>query len=185
MTICTAAYGTTDKRSGMMEIRQAVAADLNRIMDVYRAAQDFMIRTGNPTQWGHFYPTAALLAADIAAGACYVLTAEGVIRGVFVMLLDGEPAYRVIENGAWPSDGPYVTIHRIASDGSVHGVVRAAADFCAGFGDRIRADTHADNRVMQRQLERYGFVKCGTVRLANGSPRIAYQWDRAAAPQNV
>ena len=26
--------------------------------------------------------------------------------------------------------------------------------------------------------EAYGFVRCGVIRLANGSPRIAYQWDR-------
>ena len=153
-------------------------SDLGRIREIYRAAQDFMIRTGNPNQWGHFYPTADLLSKDIEAGVCFVLTRDGDLHGVFVVRFDEEPTYRVIENGAWPNDCPYVTIHRIAGDGLVHGVFHAAADFCAGLSDHIRVDTHADNRVMQRRIASCGFKKCGTIYLANGSPRIAYQWDR-------
>ncbi|MBR5409584.1 MAG: N-acetyltransferase [Clostridia bacterium] len=163
-----------------MEIRKAAKPDLERIMEIYRTAQDFMIRTGNPNQWGHFYPTADILSNDIEAGVCYVITYDDVVHGVFVMRSGEDPTYRVIENGAWPNDEPYVTIHRIASDGLIHGVFRAAADFCAGLSDHIRVDTHADNRVMQRRVESYGFKKCGTIYLANGSPRIAYQWDRPA-----
>jgi hypothetical protein len=161
-----------------MEIRKAVPADLDAIMDIYRSAQDFMIRTGNPTQWGRFYPTAALLRADIAEGTCFVLTQDGAAHGVFVLRFGEEPTYRVIENGAWPNGEPYVTIHRVASDGTVRGVFRAAADLCASLCGHIRVDTHADNRVMQRKIEAYGFVKCGTIYVADGSPRIAYQWDK-------
>ena len=39
----------------------------------------------------------------------------------------------------------------------------------------LRADTHADTAPKQRALEKAGFVRCGTIRLADGSPRIAYQ----------
>ncbi|MBR5422879.1 MAG: N-acetyltransferase [Clostridia bacterium] len=161
-----------------MEIRKAVPADLDAIMDIYRSAQDFMIRTGNPTQWGRFYPTPALLRADIAEGTCRVITHYGDVHGVFVLRFGDDPTYRVIENGAWPDNEPYVAVHRIAGDGSVHGVFRAAADYCAALSDRIRVDTHADNRVMQRKIEQYGFIKCGTIYTADGSPRIAYQWTR-------
>ncbi len=163
-----------------MEIRKAAKPNLERIVEIYHTAQDFMIRTGNPNQWGHFYPTSDILSNDIEAGVCYVVTQDDVVHGVFVMRFGGDPTYRVIENGAWPNDEPYVTIHRIASDGLIHGVFRAAADFCAEHSDHIRVDTHADNRVMQRHVEDYGFCKCGTIYLANGSPRIAYQWDRPA-----
>ncbi|MBQ6165428.1 MAG: N-acetyltransferase [Clostridia bacterium] len=163
-----------------MEIRKAIPGDLDAIMRVYGIAQEFMIRSGNPTQWGHSYPTEELLSADIADGACYVTTQDGAVHAVFVLCFGGEPTYRVIENGAWPNDLPYVTIHRIASDGIVHGVFRAAADYSASLCDHIRVDTHADNRVMQRRIEAYGFVKCGTIYVADGSPRIAYQWDRPA-----
>ena len=160
-----------------MDVRTAVPADLDGIMRVYRAAQDFMIRAGNPTQWGHFYPTRELIAADIAAGRCRVLTEDGAVHGVFALCEGEDPNYRAIENGAWPNDAPYIAIHRVASDGTLRGVFRAAADYCAARCRHIRIDTHADNRVMQRHVEGYGFVRCGIIRLANGSPRVAYQWD--------
>ncbi len=168
-----------------MEIRKAEPAELDTIMGIYAAAREFMIRTGNPTQWGRTKPARSMLQADIAAGDCYVITHEGGIRAVFVMRSGEDPTYRVIENGAWPDDGPYVTIHRIAGDGSVHGVFRAAADFCAAKSDRIRMDTHKNNRVMQRAAERYGFQKCGTIYVADGSPRIAYQWNRPGVPEET
>ena len=158
-------------------VRKAVPSDLGEIMAVYRAAQDFMIRSGNPTQWGHFYPTQALLSTDIAAGTCYVLPENGAVHGVFVLRFGEEPTYRVIENGAWPNDAPYITLHRVASDGAIHGVFRAAVRFCAGKSGHIRVDTHADNLVMQRQIEKNGFARCGTIYVEDGSPRIAYQWD--------
>ena len=49
-----------------MHIRKATIDDLNLIMDIYRAAQDFMIESGNPNQWGHFYPSEDLVKEDIA-----------------------------------------------------------------------------------------------------------------------
>lgn len=38
----------------------------------------------------------------------------------------------------------------------------------------VRADTHWDNVIMQHILEKNGFVKCGTIVVENGTPRIAY-----------
>ena len=29
---------------------------------------------------------------------------------------------------------------------------------------------------MQKQIEKNGFKKCGTIYVRDGSPRIAYQW---------
>ncbi len=161
-----------------MDIRKAVPGDLDVIMDVYRSAQDFMIHSGNPTQWGRFYPSRELIASDIENGISYVITDSGTIHGVFVLRFGEDPTYRVIEDGAWPNDKPYVTIHRIAGDGKVRGVFRAAAEYCAALCDHIRVDTHRDNHVMQRKIAAFGFVKCGTIYIDDGSPRIAYQWDR-------
>ena len=39
----------------------------------------------------------------------------------------------------------------------------------------LRADTHADNAPMLRLLPALGFVRCGVVRVADGSPRIAFE----------
>ena len=39
----------------------------------------------------------------------------------------------------------------------------------------VRADTHADNKIMQHLLEENGFTKCGIIHVEDGTPRIAYQ----------
>ena len=31
---------------------------------------------------------------------------------------------------------------------------------------------------MQKQIEKSGFKKCGTIYVEDGSPRIAYHWER-------
>lgn len=165
-----------------MEIRLANQNDFSAIMAVYRAAQDFMISTGNPDQWGHFYPTAEIISEDIAKKISYVITENDTVHAVFTVHTGEDPTYGYIEYGSWPNNEPYVTIHRIASDGCLHGVFKAAADFCAEKSDHIRVDTYKDNLVMQHQIKKYGFIKCGTIYLANGSPRIAYQYDK---PQHL
>ena len=39
----------------------------------------------------------------------------------------------------------------------------------------LRADTHEANVTMQRCLERAGFVRCGVIHVADGTPRLAYE----------
>ena len=58
----TPAFAQDMKR---LSVRRAVAEDLNRIMYIYSSAQEFMIASGNPTQWGHFYPDEDLIREDI------------------------------------------------------------------------------------------------------------------------
>ena len=48
-------------------------------------------------------------------------------------------------------------------------------DWCLRQGLPVRADTHADNKIMQHILEKNGFTKCGIIHVADGTPRIAYQ----------
>ncbi len=159
-----------------MNIRTAAPADYDRIMEIYRIAQDYMIESGNPNQWGHFYPEPELIAADISEGACRVLCDEEGIHGVFAMFTEPDPTYAYIEGGAWLNDAPYITIHRVASGGERRGVVRCVMDYAKTLADNIRIDTHAQNTTMQRQLEKNGFAKCGTIYLENGDSRTAYQW---------
>ena len=69
-----------------------------------------------------------------------------------------------------------MTIHRIASLGRAKGIFSCAVDYCKGFADSIRIDTHEENKVMQRHILSKGFKRCGIIYLENGDPRIAYQW---------
>ena len=165
----------------MLFVRKATAEDLDRIMDIYASAREFMKRTGNPNQWGSSYPPKELIREDIRRGICRAVCDETGIHGVFALLEEADPSYGHIENGKWPDDDPYVTIHRIAGDGSVRGVFACAVSYCKKLAKNVRIDTHAENKVMQRHIESNGFAKCGIIYLANGSPRIAYQWSVSPA----
>ena len=160
----------------MLTVRPALPEELDRLMEIYRSAQEFMIRSGNPYQWGRFNPTRAMIRADIQAFRCRAVTQDGAVVGVFALCTGADPTYQMIEHGQWGGEGPYVTVHRIASDGSAPGVFRTAVEYCRRLLPVVRVDTHRDNRVMQRKLDENGFVRCGVIRLANGSPRIAYEW---------
>lgn len=161
-----------------MHVRKATLSDLEAIMDIYKIAQDFMIASGNPKQWGHSYPSSDLIENDIRNGFCHLVCNGEIPHGVFAIIGGDDPTYEYIENGRWVNDDEYVSVHRIASDGKLHGIFNCAIEYCKSHSDNIRIDTHESNRIMQRQIERNGFEKCGTIYVADGSPRIAYQWSR-------
>ena len=98
--------------------------------------------------------------ADIKNGDCYcVVDDTGHVVGTFAFIVGEDPNYKEIRNGSWLNDRPYATIHRLASDGTCRGV----------------ADTYADNKILQRFLQKYGFSFCGIIRVANGTERLAFQ----------
>ena len=47
-------------------------------------------------------------------------------------------------------------------------------EFALARISHLRIDTHADNRVMQRAVEKVGFTRRGIIYIADGTPRIAY-----------
>ncbi len=159
-----------------MEIRKATECDLPRILEIYKIAREYMRQSGNPTQWGTEKPRKELLEADIQTGQLFVGEDEaGVIRFVFAFLTGEDPTYSYIENGKWRSDAPYGTIHRIAGDGTVRGVVKTAVEYCLKTIPRLRIDTHENNKTMQHVLEKLGFLRSGIIYIEDGTPRIAYE----------
>lgn len=158
-----------------MEIRKAKLGDLDRILEIYAYARTFMAETGNPTQWGDGYPKRDLLVEDIKKEQLFVIEKEGQIHGVFAFIIGEDPTYEIIEEGAWLNDRPYGTIHRIAGDGRVKGLLRICVQYCKQQVDTLRIDTHHDNKVMQGTIEKNGFQRCGIIYSVDGSPRIAYQ----------
>ena len=155
------------------EIRRAVPADLERILDIYAYARRFMAENGNPTQWAGGYPARSQLEEDIRQEKLYAVTRYGKMHGVFYFAVGEDPTYARIEDGAWRSNTPYGTIHRIAGDGS-GGIFPACLEFCLTRIGHIRIDTHHDNRPMQHVVEKHGFSRRGIIYVADGSPRIAY-----------
>lgn len=164
-----------------MDIRRAETGDLDRIMEIYAYARGFMAETGNPNQWIGGYPQRELAEDDLRKGELYVMEAENRVCGVFTFPIGPDPTYAVIEDGAWPEEETeYGTIHRIAGDGSVHGLLPRCIEFCFQLVNAIRIDTHDDNKIMQRQIEKCGFIYCGKIRSRDGSPRLAYELRRAS-----
>ena len=160
----------------MIKIRQAVIGDMDRLMAIFERAREFMRSTGNANQWINGYPQRELMEKEIDANHCFVCVDEHEqVVATFCFIVGDDPTYAYIEEGQWPSHVPYAVIHRLASDGSRPGIAKVCIDWCSQQIDCLRADTHADNKVMQHLLEKQGFKRCGIIYVANGTPRIAYQ----------
>ena len=157
-------------------IRHTTYEDIPRLMEIYAYAREFMKQTGNPTQWGDNFPPQVFLENDVVNGNGYAMCDDdGRIYATFAFIVGDDPTYKNIYDGAWLDDEPYGTIHRIASDGTHRGVLKTCVSFCEGIIPNLRIDTHNDNKVMQHQIEKNGFTRCGTIYVEDGSPRIAYQ----------
>ena len=163
----------------MLTIRHAQADDLPTIFRLYQIARQTMRDNGNPTQWGDEWPPEDMVRNDIVEQQSYVVEGPDGIQGVFALVLGDDPTYEVIEDGAWPNDEPYGTIHRVASDGVSHGTFAAAIDFALQQCANVRIDTHADNSIMRYLIDKAGFAYCGIIYHTDGTPRLAYHLARA------
>ena len=157
-------------------IRMAQEKDKARILEIYAYARNFMAANGNPNK---------------SAGNLYVIEETGtetldgikkcadnensIVHGVFFFRIGEDPTYKVIERGSWLSDDMYGTIHRVAGDGRIHGVLAMAVQFCEQSINHLRIDTHNDNKIMQHVIEKNGFKRCGIIHVNDGSERIAYE----------
>ena len=163
-----------------MKIRKTTENDIKRISEIYTYARDFMVKNGNPNQWGsNNWPPIDLIKNDIKEGNSYVcLNDKDEVIGTFYYMYgkDVEPYYLEIDDGNWISDEPYAVIHRIAGDGSEKGIGAFCINWVYEKHKHIRIDTHEDNKVMQNLLKKLGFTHCGTIYvLESRDPRLAYE----------
>lgn len=163
-----------------MRIRKSLPGDIERIMEIYSFARDFMASHGNPNQWGPTnWPPKDLISRDIRTGHSYVcVNDENRIIGTFYYICgkDIEPTYRKIEDGNWIDDGPYGVVHRVAGDGSQKGIGSFCLNWAYDQCRHMRIDTHGDNQVMQNLLRKLGFVHCGTIYVEEDHyPRLAFE----------
>ena len=166
-----------------MRIRLAERADLPRIMEIVRQAQEYF-RSAGIDQWQNHYPNEAVILEDIAFGESFVLEEEGQVVGTFMASFRPEPTYEKIYDGRWLTDQPCAVIHRVAMDNRVKGrgygcaVVQFMVDRCLAQEPPVcslRGDTHEDNKSMQRLFAKNGYQHCGTIFLADGSKRLAFE----------
>ena len=157
-------------------IRKALPADFDHILTIYAAARAHMAQAGNPNQWGSHKPQRETLIEDIKSQISHVMEEDGRIYGTFVFFIGDDPTYHIIDDGEWLNDEPYGVIHRVASDGSRKGLMGEIADYTKSMCSNLRIDTHHDNHIMQRAVEKQGFKRCGIIYLEDGNPRIAYHY---------
>lgn len=158
-----------------VNVRLSEPADIDQIMSIYDIGRQTMRNNGNNVQWVNGYPSKTLIEQDIQQKQSYVITENNVIHAVFAFILGDDHTYSYIEEGEWLYNTPYGTIHRIASDGLIHGALQTATDFGFTKIDHIRIDTHAQNSIMQRAIAKSGYKKCGIIYIDDGTPRVAFE----------
>lgn len=172
-----------------MIIRKATYDDLPRLMEIYSLARQIMRNSGNLHQWDNSYPSEEIILKDISGGYCHVLCMpeSGTVIAAMALIPGPDPTYEKIYEDlsmtsecAWPDDGPYHVIHRIAVAEPGYGAFGRLIQWAfrklsdSGCCPVIRIDTHADNVIMHHLMDKNGFKRCGVIRLASGDPRIAY-----------
>ena len=171
-----------------MQIRPTTRTDLDAVMSIIEEARRTIAALGI-NQWQNGSPNRAMIEEDIALGQSRAVTLDGEIVGTFALIFDGEPTYRVIEQGSWSlpdrtesGEWSYLAIHRVAVSVASRGtgvstaIIRHAEDTARSLGrTSLRIDTHEGNVVMRRMLEKHGFTHRGTIHLENGDPRVAYE----------
>lgn len=169
-----------------MKITHAQLNHIDRILDIFSIGRNLMRESGNKSQWINGYPSKELITDDINKKQLFIIYDDDkcsdennilseTIHAVFAFIIGADKTYAYIEDGNWPNNNPYGTIHRIASDGSVKGILKTAVDYCLTKIPSLRIDTHADNKIMQNAVGKCGFKRAGIIYVEDGSPRIAFQ----------
>ena len=154
-----------------MNWRRCCLDDVEAVAAILAQAHTFMRQQDLP-QWQGEYPNAEDVKADIAQGIGWVLEDGGIVA--YAAVRHGEePTYGYIE-GAWHSDAPYATLHRVAVAEYGKGYVGQVFAHASRMADWLRIDTHERTKPMRRAIEKFGFAECGVSYVEDGSPRIAY-----------
>lgn len=152
------------------DIRPAEERDIPRMLELFTAAKAYMRRQGNMVQWMGDYPGEAAIRGDMNKGWSMVVEHCGEVVGTFCMMTDPEPTYHTL-----PTTEPYQTLHRVASDGSVAGIVDAAVRYALACDGAVRIDTHPDNQAMLKCIRRLKMKRIGEIELADGTPRVVFE----------
>lgn len=157
-------------------IQKASEVDLPRMLEQIECGRQKMRAAGNVEQWTNGNPRLEVLLQDILDGNSYIVEDDGVAVATFALVEGPDVTYRRIYEGEWlDKTGEYWVVHRLTSAPDTHGILKAVLDYCFARITNIRIDTHRQNVIMRRTLEKYGFRYCGIIYLLDGAERLAYQ----------
>lgn len=157
-----------------MKIELAKKTDLDKLLEIYREAREFMKNSGNKTQWGDNKPSKETLERDIENESLYKVVDFDEIVGAFALIYGEDKTYLEID-GKWLNDEPYATLHRVASSGKARGIMSEIIKFSEEKYENLRIDTHKNNHKMLDKIRENGFTYCGVIKIDDGSPREAFQ----------
>ncbi|MEA5047354.1 MAG: GNAT family N-acetyltransferase [Eubacteriales bacterium] len=155
-----------------MGFSTALATDLEKVCDLYRAATEQMDAQGI-NQWDERYPTREILTDDIARGEMELLHMGGAIAAAFTLnsRCDGEYA-----QGQWRfPTSHFCVIHRLCVHPAFQGqgVAGRIVDYIElsmllrGY-ESIRLDAFSQNPSALRLYESHGYRKAGEVTFRKG-----------------
>ncbi len=157
-----------------MKIELANKTDLDKLLEIYREAREFMKNSGNKTQWGDNKPSKETLERDIENKNLYKVVDFDEIVGAFALIYGEDKTYLEID-GKWLNDEPYATLHRVVSSGKARGIMSEIIKFSEEKYENLRIDTHKNNHKMLDKIRENGFTYCGVIKIDDGSPREAFQ----------
>lgn len=164
-----------------MNFRKTIEKDLESVTKIIDEAKEFL-KNNNIDQWQNGYPNEEVILKDIENDNSYVLEDNGEIIATTVLSFDGDKNYDVIEDGNWITNNKYGVIHRIAvsrnysKKGIGKFIIKISEDIARENNIKsMRADTHKDNKTMQRLLLENGYEYCGLIFVEDGTERLAFE----------
>mgnify|MGYP003293853875 CR=1 FL=1 len=159
----------------MKRIRKSTMNDLPAMLEIFKNARAYMASHGNPNQWHDNWPSEEILISDINIGQSYIVEDdEKGILATYAYIVGVDPTYLEID-GAWLTDDPYGTIHRLASAHKERDIFSYIISEVTKNGLNMRIDTHANNDAMIRAILKNGFKYCGIISPIEGGDRNAYE----------
>lgn len=164
-----------------MRLRKSRENDLKYIIEIINEAKEFL-KESKIDQWQQGYPNEEVILKDIENQHSYVLEDDNKIIGTVALSFDGEETYDLIYDGKWISNNEYAVIHRIATSrrynikGTGTEIIKSIEKICKDKGIKsIKIDTHEENLVMQKLLNKNDFKYCGVIYLEDKAKRVAFE----------
>lgn len=168
-----------------MKIRKATIEDLPVLLDIFAYGRQLQRRLGNSHQWQNGHPKREVLEQDLRSGNSYVCVVnehtatdlpEGTILATFYVHQGENPVFGSDQDEVWLNEDPYVTVHRMCSNGKVKGACQFCINWVTEQFDNVRIFTHEINQPMVHIVQKYGFQYCGEIYPYDAEPRKAFQY---------
>lgn len=168
----------------IMILQQASPQNISRILDIIDDAKAYLA-SQKIDQWQNGYPNKAQIENDLFNNESYVvINDKNTIIATTMFTTRPEPSYQKVVDGKWIIDEsePYGVIHRLAMAKEFRGLGIAKFVFDE-FHQKLKnkqikslkIDTHEENLLMQKLVQKLGYQYCGIIYTNYGAKRLAFE----------